>query len=93
MNPTVPFVGVNIQSVNFDKLNSGKIKNNVETETRTVIKPGDVGSKTSSIDRGFWWVSLIVRYGLQTVRAVYGNQNCIILLTRAHHFVCDLLSL
>jgi hypothetical protein len=47
MTPGVPLVGVNIKSMNFDKLSGGKIKNNLETETRTVIKPGDVGSKTS----------------------------------------------
>lgn len=76
--------------MDFDKLNSGKIKNSMETETRAATKPGDVGLKTISIDRSFCWVSLVICYGLRNILAFYGNRNYIILLTRAHHFVCDI---
>ena len=77
MTPTVPLLGFNIKRVTFDELNSGKIKNNLESETRIVTKPGDVGSKTSWIDRAFWWASLIIYYGLHFIHAFDGNQNFI----------------
>jgi hypothetical protein len=41
-DPHSSFGGFNIQSVNFDKLSSEKVKNNLKTETRAVIKIGDV---------------------------------------------------